>query len=48
MRTNHSCNNFFNSITYQLDEFAPFKKGHQEGIQLNVEAMDFKGNLGKM
>ena len=23
---NLSCNNFFNSITYQLDEFAPFKK----------------------
>ena len=23
---NFSCNNFFNCITYQLDEFAPFKK----------------------
>ncbi len=23
---NLSCNNFFNTITYQLDEFAPFKK----------------------
>ena len=23
---NLSCNNFFNSIIYQLDEFAPFKK----------------------
>ena len=24
--SNLFCNNFFNSITYQLDEFAPFKK----------------------
>ena len=23
---NFSCSNFFNSISYQLDEFAPFKK----------------------
>ena len=23
---NLSCNNFFNSIIYQLDEFAPFRK----------------------
>ena len=29
---NLSCNNFFNSVTYLLDEFAPFKKSLKMSI----------------
>ena len=44
---NFSCNNFFNSITYQLDEFAPFKKVTRKEYNLILNPWFTKGILVK-
>ena len=44
---NLSCNNFFNSITYQLDEFAPFKKVTKKEYNLMLKPWISKEILEK-
>ena len=44
---NFSCNNYFNSITYQLDEFSSFKKVTRKGYNLILKSWLTKGILVK-
>ena len=44
---NFSCNNFFNTITYYLDEFAPFKKVSRKEYELMLKPWITKEILDK-
>ena len=44
---NLSCNNYFNSITYQLDEFSPFKEVTKNEYKLMLKPRILKEILQK-
>ena len=44
---NLSCNNYFNSITYLLDEFAPFRKVTKKEYKLMLKPWISKESLRK-